>query len=114
MKTEIQIFTDLAWQEKMKYMVLFYQGMIRKTNNSEYIAKFQSKIEEVKWYEENKENRNKMIALYNRIIWAREKTKRRKIEETKYYIEKERLASIKSNTDKENPDEYLAEAITKM
>ena len=48
MKTEIQIFTDLAWQEKIDYMVSFYQGMIKKTDNAEYIAKFQAKVDEVK------------------------------------------------------------------
>jgi hypothetical protein len=47
MKTEIEIFTDLAWQEKIHYMVSFYQGMIKKTDVSEYIEKFQSKIDEV-------------------------------------------------------------------
>lgn len=116
MKTEIQIFTDLAWQEKIKYMVSFYQSMIKKTDNSEYIEKFQSKIDEVKWYEENEENTTKLTELYTRIMWAREKTKQRKIEKTQQHIEeaKKKLARIESNSDENDPDEYLAEALTKI
>jgi len=48
MKTELQIFTDLAWQEKINYMVSFYQSMIKKTDNSDYAALFQAKVDEVK------------------------------------------------------------------
>ncbi len=116
MKTEREIFTDLAWQEKIHYMVSFYQGMIKKTDVSEYIAKFQSKIDEVQWYTESQENTDKLIALYERIMWAREKTKQRKLEEMEKHIaeEKEKLARIQANNDEQNPDEYLAEAMAKI
>ena len=116
MKTEMQIFTDLAWQEKINYMVSFYQGMIKKTTDSEYISKFQSKIDEVQWYMENEENINKLASLYNRIMWARDKTKQRRIEETKQNIEKEqeKLARIESDTDEQAPDDYLATELTKI
>jgi hypothetical protein len=116
MKTEIQIFTDLAWQEKINYMVTFYQGMIKKTDNSEYISKFQAKIDEVQWYTENEANNGKLIALYGRIITAREKTKERKLEEMKQHIEEEKkkIARIEANKDEQNPDEYLAEAMSNI
>lgn len=116
MKTELQIFTDLAWQDKINYMVWFYQGMIKKTNNSEYIEKFQAKIDEVQWYEQNEENTQKLIALYERIMEAKEKTKQRKLEVSQKAIEeqKEKIARIQSGVDEDDPDEYLAEALTKV
>jgi len=113
MKTETQIFANLAWQEKIKYMVSFYQGMIKKTNNSNYIAKFQAKIDEVKWYEESEENTNKLVGLYIQIMWAREKTKQKRIQETQQVIEKQKqkLARIQKDNGDENPNEYLAKAL---
>jgi len=116
MKTELQIFTDLAWQEKINYMVSFYQSMIKKTDNSDYAALFQAKVDEVKWYQENAENTNKLDALYDRIIWAKEKTKQRKIEEMQQHIEKEKakLDDMQSSTNEPDPDEYLAEALAKI
>lgn len=116
MSNELQIFEKLSWNDKIQYISWFYQGMIKKTNNPEYIAKFQSKINEVKWYEENEVNNRKLVSLYERIIWAKEQTKQRKIEETKQTIEKQKqkLARIESNVDEQDPDEYLAEAMAKI
>lgn len=90
--------------------------MIKKTNNPEYILKFQSKIDEVKSYVENDENTSKLVNLYTRIVWAKEKTKQRKLEETKKAIEenKQKLARIESNEDEQDPDKYLAEAMAKI
>jgi len=42
--------------------------MISKTDNQDYIAKFQSKIDEVKSYEENELNNGKLVSLYERIV----------------------------------------------
>lgn len=116
MSNELQIFEKLSWNDKIQYISWFYQGMIKKTNNPEYISKFQSKIDEVKSYVENGENTIKLVNLYTRIVWAKEKTKQRKIEETKQTIEKQKkkLARIESNSDEQDPDEYLAEAMAKI
>ena len=90
--------------------------MIKKTDNPGFISKFQSKIDEVEWYRENEENTSKLIDLYARIMWAKEKTKQRKLEETKKAIEgnKEQLVRIESNENEQDPDEYLAEAMAKI
>lgn len=116
MSNELQIFEKLSWNDKIQYIRWFYQDMIKKTNNPEYIAKFQSKIDEVKWYEKNKVNNSKLVSLYGRIMWAKQQTKQRKIEETKQAIEKQKqkLARIESNSDEQDPDEYLAEAMVKI
>ena len=116
MSNELQIFKNLSWNDKIQYISWFYQEIIKKTKNSEYISKFQSKIDEVKWYIENEENINKLINIYTRIVWAKEKTKQRKIEETKKTIEenKQKLARIEMDADEQDPDEYLAEAMAKI
>lgn len=116
MKTEIQIFTDLARQEKINYMVSFYQGMMKGTDNSEYIKKFQNKIDEVKGYEENDGNMKKLIMLYERIMGAKEKTRQRRIDDSQKAIEeqKAKIARIQAGVDEDDPDEYLAEALTKI
>lgn len=114
MKTELQIFTDLAWQEKITYMVSFYQGMIKKTDNSKYIEKFQAKIDEIQGYEESDEHIQKLIELYKRIMEAKKKTKQRRIEVSQKAIEeqKAKIARIQAGADEEDPDEYLAQALT--
>lgn len=114
MSNELQIFEKLSWNDKIQYISWFYQGMIKKTDNPEYIAKFQWKIDEVRTYEENEVNNSNLVSLYERIMWAKEKTKQRKIEETKKTIEKkkQKLASIEANIEDKDSDEYLAQAIT--
>ena len=116
MSNELEIFEKLSWKDKIQYVVWFYQWMISKTDNQDYIAKFQSKIDEVKSYEENELNNGKLVSLYERIVWAKQQTKQRKIEETKQAIEhqKQKLARIESNADEQDPDEYLAEAMAKI
>ena len=116
MSNELEIFEKLSWKDKIQYVVWFYQWMITKTNNQDHISKFQSKIDEVKWYEEDEGNTGKLISLYGRIVWAKEKTKQRKIEETKQNIEKQKqkLARIESNANEQDPDEYLAEVMAKI
>lgn len=114
MKTELQIFTDLAWQDKITYMVSFYQGMIKKTTNPSYIEKFQAKIDEIQGYEASDENTQKLIVLYERIMEAKKKTKQRRIEASQKAIEeqKAKIARIQAGADEEDPDEYLAQALT--
>jgi len=116
MKTEIQIFTDITFQEKINYMLSFYQQMIKKTNNPEYIAIFQSKLDEIKSYKDSEDNEQKLIKLYNRIMLAKEKTKQRKIQETQKTIQehKEKLLRIQADDHEESPDEYLAENLANI
>ena len=116
MLSELKNFEKLSWENKIKYILWFYKIMISKTNNLEYIAKFKNKIDEVKWYEEDENNISKLTKLYGRIITAKEKTKLRKISEIKKNIEKQKqqIALIKANEDDKNPDEYLAQALTKI
>jgi len=68
MSNELEIFEKLSWEDKIEYMNTFYQAMIKKTDNPEYIDKFQSKIDEVNAYEESESNSDKLISLYERII----------------------------------------------
>lgn len=114
MSNELKIFEKLSWKDKIQYISWFYQGMIKKTNNTEYISKFQSKIDEVKSYVENEENISKLVNLYTRIIWAKEKTKEKRLEETRKIIEssKEKFTRIEADAEDDDPDEYLAEALT--
>jgi hypothetical protein len=116
MITELQIFTDFSWQKKVDYIVSFYQGIIKKTKNPDYIAEFQAKINEVQWYQENENTTSAMIDLYSHIMAAKEKTKQRKIQKTNDTIQKakEKLAKIQVDTDDEDPDGFLAESMAKI
>jgi hypothetical protein len=116
MVTKLQIFTDLSWQKKVDYILSFYQGMIKKTKNPDYIAEFQAKIQEVQWYQKNESTTSAMIDLYSHIMAAKEKTKQRKIQKTHNTIQKakEKLAKIQADTDDEDPDGYLAKSMAKI
>ncbi len=116
MNNEIDIFKNLALQNKVEYISRFYQVMIKKTDNPEYINKFQSKIDEINTYKENELNNNKLILLYERIMWAKEKTKQRKMEIIKKTIEEnqQKIATIESNEYEEDPDEYLAKSMAQI
>lgn len=116
MANEINIFKNLKWNDKIEYMNKFYQAMIKKTDNPEYINKFQSKIDEVNAYEENELNNKKLVSLYERVIWAKQKTKQKKTIELNRSIKKnkQKLANIKSKSNEQDPDEYLAEALANI
>lgn len=89
---ELVAFKSLSWQAKLDYIKWFYEDMIKKTDNTSYKIKFQSIIDTVDLYKENESNTIRLINLYGYIIWAKTKTKQKKIEK----IEKK----IKSNTKK--------------
>jgi len=116
MSNELELFKKLPRKNKIEYMMWFYTWMIAKTKNQDYIKKFKSTKDEVKWYEENKKNADKLNTLYTRILWAKQKTKQKRIKETEKAIEKhkEELARIQSNEDEEDPDEYLAKQLANI
>lgn len=116
MTKELDIFKSLPWKDKIEYIIWFYQGMIGKTENPTYIASFQDKIKRVKWYEENQNNTDSLITMYEHIMQAREKTKQKKLDATKKTIEeqKQKLARIQADKDQQDPDEYLADSLLQI
>ena len=47
MTHDVEVFSKLERQKKIDYMVWFYEGMIKKTDNEEYKTKFQDMIDQV-------------------------------------------------------------------
>ncbi len=116
MLNALDVFNQLSWLNKIKYIVWFYQWMIKKTNNLSYIAKFQVKIDEIMWYNDSLYNNKRLTSLYERIILAKKNTKQVKNNEIQNRIkeQKQKLVSIESNNNEQDPDEYLAESMANI
>lgn len=114
---DIEVFKKLDWQKKIDYMVWFYEGMIKKTDNEEYKTKFQDMIAQVKGYSESEESTTKLISLYERISLAREKTKKRKVEEAQVALAhaQEKLQALHSHDhDEVDADTFLDEQLANI
>jgi len=77
-QARIDAFTKLSWKEKITQLVTFYEAMIKKTENEEYIKKFQETIFRLKTFDDNEVSSKKVIDLYKKILWAEKKTQERK------------------------------------
>ncbi len=109
-------FTKYSRDEKVLFITTFYSEMIKKTNNPEYISKFQSKIQEVKWYEQNEDNIQELTNLYDRILQAQERTKQNKTQQEHQKMEQslEKIKQLQNNEFDEDADAFLAEQLAKI
>lgn len=116
MSRECKIFTSLSWEDKVQYVTSFYENMIKKTNKSMYIDAFQAKVKEVRGYDENEVNTDKLIDMYKRIVQAKEKTIKKNIEYTqqKMMQQKKQLVQLETDAEAQNCDEYLATALANI
>jgi len=116
MSNELETFEKLSWKDKIQYVVWFYQWMITKTDNQDYISKFQDMIKSVNEYQENEYNSQKLVWLYNRIMLAKEKTKQKKSQEVEITMKKnkEKLKMMQDDDNEQDPDEFLVQEMAKI
>jgi len=106
-KERKEIFSKLDWSDKITHLVKFYQAMIKKTDNPDYIKKFQNTIDKLQSYEENELNTNRVIDLYKKILEAEQKTQERKKKESAEQLNKWQkiIQKIKSQEEAEEAEE---------
>ncbi len=116
MTHDIEVFNKLPWQKKTDYMVWFYEGMIKKTDNADYKTKFQDMIDQVKSYTESQESTEKLLSLYQRISLAREKTKKKKLDEAQAALAhaQEKLQALHSHDHDEDADAFLMDQLANI
>ena len=113
MTHDVEVFSKLERQKKIDYMVWFYEGMIKKTDNADYKTKFQDMIDQVKSYTESQESTEKLLSLYQRISLAREKTKKKKLDEAQAALTQaqEKIQALHSHDHDEDADVFLMEQL---
>lgn|GEM_PF-3818258 len=111
-QARIQAFKDLPWEDKISQLVDFYEAMIKKTDNPEYINKFEITINRLKSFENNEDSVARVVDLYEKILEAEKKTQERKKKESEESLNKgqEIIKQIKqkeSETAGDDPDDFL-------
>jgi len=105
-QTKVDNFKKMDWDKKIKWLIDFYQAMIKKTTEQEYTDKFQDTIEKLEAYDENNENNDTIVDLFEKILEAEKKSLDQKKAQEADTLNKslDKIQKIKQQEQEENKD----------
>jgi len=106
---KIKIFNAYSFQQKVDFIVHFYEAMKLKTQNLEYLSKFVLMVKKVEWYTENEENSQNLISLYFRILDAEQQTQEWNIKKRK-----DSVTALQNKSEDFDADDYLTEQLARI
>jgi hypothetical protein len=108
---KIKIFSDYSFDQKIAFILHFYNSVKSKTNNPEYLSVFDFMIEKVSILQENQVNSDDLVQLYNKIIDAEQRTQERRMNEKReFLIQLQKKEEFNDN----DLDEYLIQQLVQI
>ncbi|NCQ82333.1 hypothetical protein GW750_06075 [bacterium] len=101
-----------SWNQKKEFLISFYEAMFSKCETKYYLNIFRYKVKEIKQYEENTKNLNRLIYLYKLIIRKEEMINKQKTLEIintqkKYRLNNQEISQKEFMTNQKKIQDFL-------